>query len=193
MDTFSHGFWAGTAYYAINRKLKKKLDTKLAVFWSVIPDLLSFGISFFWIIWSLINRTIDFSQMPRPDTVGPNHSIFVSNIIQIFYNISHSLIIFLLISALVFLVSRRIVWEMGGWLIHVLMDIPTHSFPSYPTPIFWPVSNFKFNGYDWETPWFLILNFALVLTVALWIRKKRKIKQQKDYQFNLDKEFSIID
>ncbi len=52
MDIFSHGLWAGVAYKAINKKLKKTFNVWLAIFWGVFPDMASFGVLFvfFWLM-----------------------------------------------------------------------------------------------------------------------------------------------
>ena len=56
------------------------------------------------------------------------------------YPAGHSLIVFLVVFAITSIFARRIVYEMLGWLLHILIDIPTHSFSYYATPI--PVAGF---------------------------------------------------
>jgi hypothetical protein len=38
-----------------------------------------------------------------------------------------SLIVFLFVFGIASILARRVVFEMFGWLLHVLIDIPTHS------------------------------------------------------------------
>jgi hypothetical protein len=41
---------------------------------------------------------------------------------------------------------------MLGWLLHIAIDIPTHSFRYYATRFLWPVSDFRIDGIAWRTP-----------------------------------------
>lgn len=66
---------------------------------------------------------------------------------------------------------------MGAWFLHILMDIPTHTYRFYPTPFLWPVSDVKLNGFSWATPWFMIVNYSIIILIYLYFYLK---KQKKD-------------
>ncbi len=68
------------------------------------------------------------------------------------------------------ILARRIVFELLGWLLHILIDIPTHSFRYYATRFLWPLSDFRIDGIAWWTPWFWGVTYgALVLVYfAIW-------------------------
>lgn len=175
MDIFAHGLWTGAIYKALNKKTKKPLNLWWAAFWGVFPDLFAFSIGFVWLFWDLIFGGTNFQDFPRPEDGQPNTGN-TSPIFQLsihLYNISHSLIVFLAVSGLVFLIFRRPIWEMGGWLFHILLDIPTHTYRFFPTPIFWPFSGWKFNGISWATPLFLIANYAAIILVYFLLRPKK--------------------
>jgi hypothetical protein len=88
------------------------------------------------------------------------------------YPAGHSLIVFLLAFGLVSLVARRVVLEMLGWLLHILVDIPTHSLSYYATRFLWPVSGFRIDGIAWRVPWFWAATYvALAAVYALMWRK----------------------
>lgn len=198
MDVFSHGFWAGAAYKGINEfalkpKGKKPLNFWWAAFWSVFPDIFAFAILFVWLFGNVIFGDLKLSDWPKPEAMEPmalKISPWVYQLTNFFYNFSHSILIFFIIFAGALLISRKptwelggppnqgrgspIPWEMGGWLIHILIDIPTHSYQFYPTPFLWPVSGFKFDGFSWGTPWFLVLNYSLILLVYIFFRLRNK-------------------
>ena len=187
MDIFSHGLWAGAAAKAVNKsssitgKIKRPLKVWYTVLWGVFPDLLAFVLPFVWMFWNIIFGDLKFSDFPRPETVEPavRDTLPVFQIASGLYNISHSLIVFIVIFGLAAVLLRsklrRIPWEMSGWFLHVLIDIPTHSYKFYPTPFLWPISEWKFDGFSWGTPWFIILNYSAII-LAYWIlRKKRRI------------------
>ncbi len=175
MDIFSHGLWAGAAYKAANKKLKKPLSVRLAILWGVFPDLISFAAPFVWLAYGLVFGGMSFSDLPRPDETepAPSDSLPIFRLISLLYNVSHSIIPFAVIFGVVFLVLRRPVWEMGGWLFHILIDIPTHSYRFYPTPFLWPLSDWKFDGFSWGTPWFIILNYTAIIIIYFLLRRKK--------------------
>ncbi|MDO8664161.1 MAG: hypothetical protein Q7K44_01235 [Candidatus Liptonbacteria bacterium] len=78
--------------------------------------------------------------------------------------------------ALFFKKENVVPWEMGGWLLHILLDIPTHSYAFYPTPVFWPLGGWKFSGYPWAHPWFIAANYSAIAVAYLTIRYFRKRK-----------------
>ena len=185
MDIFSHGLWAGAAYKAINKKIKKPLNARLAVFWGIFPDLFAFTIGFIWLFGNFIFGDMSFSGLPHPDLVEPasdklifgngdiqSAASFVVRLTAILYSVSHSAIIFFIIFGIVFLIFRRPIWELGGWFFHILLDIPTHSYQFYPTPFLWPFSGWTFNGFSWGTLWFLIPNYAAIIIIYFLLRKK---------------------
>jgi hypothetical protein len=93
---------------------------------------------------------------------------------QNFYNTTHSLIIFLLAFALVWLLRKKAFFPLAAWGIHILIDIPTHSIGLFPTPFLWPFSNFKIDGMHWDSALILIPNFALLIILySFWFYKQR--------------------
>lgn len=180
MDFFSHGLWAGAACKAINKKAKKPLNVWLAVFWGALPDFFAFAISFVWLFWNLIFGGMSFSDIPRPEEVepAPSDTLPIFRLTSLLYNISHSIFVFFIVFGIVFFIFRRPVWELGGWIFHIILDIPTHSYQFYPTPFLWPVSEWKFDGFSWGTPWFLIFNYLAIILIYFLLRKKKKVPVQ---------------
>jgi hypothetical protein len=65
------------------------------------------------------------------------------------YPAGHSLIVFLLVFGLTSILARRVVFEMLGWLLHILIDMPTHSLSYYATRFLWPISDYRVDGIAW--------------------------------------------
>ena len=86
------------------------------------------------------------------------------------YPAGHSLIVFLLVFGVATVLARRIVFEMLGWLLHILIDIPTHSFSYYATRFLWPLSDYRVDGIPWWTPWFWTATYGAlgVAWFVLW-------------------------
>lgn len=172
MDIFSHGIWSGIAASAINKKIKKPLNVWRAAFWGVFPDLFAFIIPFVGLFWYRVIGVDVIAPSPSEAEPPAGNNSWIFRLAGFLYPFSHSLIVFLLVFALVFLICRRPVWEMGAWLFHIFIDIPTHSYRFYPTPFLWPVSGWKFNGFSWGEPWFVILNYSLILFAYFIFRRR---------------------
>jgi hypothetical protein len=154
MDTFSHGLWGGVLF---GRKNKK--DYWLAVIFGLIPDLFSFGIFFALTILSGgVNR----------DFAGPPDPSLIPSYVNSLYNITHSLIVFAIIFLLVWLIIKKPMIPMLAWLFHICLDIFTHSVDFFPTPIFWPISSYHFDGWPWSNWWIFLPNVFLLIVFYTW-------------------------
>jgi len=166
MDILAHGLWSGAVYNTSKRLW-------WAVFFGVAPDLFSFGLFFLQMILGIVPRP-DFSRAEPPD---PS---LVPSYIHSLYNVTHSLVIFLIVFGIIWLVRRRPFWEFGAWGLHILIDIPTHTSQFFPTPFLFPFSSFHIDGISWSAPWFMILNYASIVAIyALIIYKKRAISKTR--------------
>lgn len=179
MDIVAHGLWTGAAAKIVNQKKQKPLNLKWAVFWGVFPDLFAFTVLFSWFFLNLAFRNFDLASLPgpRPDLAAQlstgGQKIFA--LTTYLYSVGHSLVVFAVFLFLIWSFKKRPIWELGGWLLHILIDIPTHKASFYPTPFLWPISNYKISGVSWATPWFMIINYgALALVYIYFVLKKKK-------------------
>ena len=149
MDILSHGLWGGIAFGRSNRP-----SFWLAFVIGLAPDLLSFGILYVAVTLGMADPP-DFSRGTPPESTIPQY-------VHQLYNVTHSFLVFLLVFLLVWHLHRQPLWELAAWGLHVLVDVPTHSFAFFPTPVFWPLSNWKFDGWQWMTPVILVSNYVLL-------------------------------
>jgi hypothetical protein len=131
------------------------------------PDLLSFGI--LWIAATLgLSPKPDFSHGTPPASTIPAY-------VHHLYNVTHSLVVFLAVFVAVWWFWKRPIWELGAWGLHVIMDVPTHSYEFFPTPVLWPLAAWKFDGWQWMTPVILVPNFVvLVLVYGVWFLSRAR-------------------
>lgn len=165
MDIISHGLYGGVAFGRRSRK-----SFWLSFFFGVAPDLLSFGI-FTVGSWVGIFEHPDWSSGRHPD---PSQ---IPQFVHGLYNLTHSFVIFAIIFGVVWLIRKKPLYEMLGWPLHILVDIPTHSDKFFPTPFLWPVSNYHVDGHPWSSPEIFIPNVILIISLYLWfyvIRPRRK-------------------
>lgn len=179
MDILSHALWSSALFKSVNLKLnKKKFNLWKAALFGMFPDIFSFVIPFFIFFIIIILKTgFNFANLFASIQSPP-----YSNIIEMLYNISHSLIIFSFAFLLVWLIFRKPIWILFGWLLHILIDIPTHLFGYFPTPFLWPISNFKVNGLIyWREPLFMVVDVVLLAIVwsAIFYLERGKKKRKR--------------
>lgn len=186
MDIFSHGLWAGALAKGINNKLEKSkgsapglLSYWKAFLWGVFPDLFAFTIPFIWGIYELATGQLRFSDFRPPDASEPPplDSSWVLKLAHFLYNFSHSIVVFAAVVLLLWFLTRKFFWEMSGWLLHIIMDIPTHSYRFFPTPFLYPISGFKFDGYSWAHPLFLIVDYSALVIIYLYLWRGKLFKK----------------
>ncbi|OGZ45432.1 MAG: hypothetical protein A3C84_00210 [Candidatus Ryanbacteria bacterium RIFCSPHIGHO2_02_FULL_48_12] len=182
MDIFSHGLWAVAAAKAAKQKTARPVSLWFAAFWGMFPDLFAFSFFFFWMFWNIAANGWAVNDFPRPDAIEPIRPEVaqMSFLSHRLYDFSHSVIVFLVIFFVIWLIRHRPSWEMIGWPLHILIDIPTHSYQFYPTPVFWPLWEWKFpHGHSWVNWKFLVINYALILIVFYWLRRRDRSLQSR--------------
>ncbi|MBI2023875.1 hypothetical protein HYT00_00550 [Candidatus Giovannonibacteria bacterium] len=151
MDIISHGLWGSLVFGRSNKKSFWK-----AFLFGVAPDFIPFAPFFILMIFGFAKYP-GFSTEPPVAGAIPDYVYFL-------YKITHSLVIFAVVFFGAWLIKRKFFWPMAAWGIHVLLDIPTHSYKFFPTPFLWPVANFEINGIPWADP---IIFFPNVLILAI--------------------------
>lgn len=162
MDILAHGLWTNAVYRAATtsknlKPTKKQIWT--VIFFGLAPDLFSFGPFFVWRIFQSVfgDKPSLFNGPPDPSTIP--HYIYNS------YNYTHSLIIFLAIFGLIWLIKKKPYWLMFGWGLHILTDIFSHSTSFFPTPFLFPISDVRVNGWSWGHPTFMMINYSLLVII----------------------------
>jgi len=160
MDIFSHALWTGLVY----RKEKK---IWWPIFFSVAPDIFSNGI---YVISALISG-VPFLDISR-EHLSPAHPAYV----KVLYSSTHSLIIFVAVFLLVWLLLKKPWWPLAAWGLHIAIDIPTHTAEYSATPFLFPVSNFKISSISYVNSYFLIANFSIlaILYFGLFVIKNKQ-------------------
>jgi len=154
MDTLSHALW-GKGLFGY-RKYRW-----YALIFGAFPDLLSFGIYFL----SLILTNPLNMKFGKPVISDIPSWVFT------LYDFSHSIVIASIFIAIAYKVNKEFCFPMLAWPFHIILDFFTHSIQYFPTPIFWPILNYRFDGFPWSNP---IVWFAnLIGIIALFIYRKR--------------------
>lgn len=180
MDIFTHGVWAGVGSKVLKHHQKKsRFRTWLAIVWGIFPDLFAFGPVFPWIFIMQVLGSLPV-LVPKIYELEPSQpdTLLIFRITHSLYNLSHSLFVFALIFGFIWWVWKKPVWEMLAWLMHILIDIPTHSYREFPTPFLWPFSELKVNGFAWSNPKVLLGNYIFLIAVYLFFHFQKKKKRR---------------
>lgn len=163
MDIVSHGLWGGIAF---GRKSRASFWRSFVI--GAMPDLLAFGPFFAATFLGFAERPHFSSEPPDPALIPA----YVHNV----YQVTNSIVIFAAVFLAVWLVWRKPFWELCAWGLHILLDIPTHSYQFFPTPFLWPLSSFEVNGRSWGNPEIFFPNVALLLALYVWyfVWKRRR-------------------
>ncbi|MSP86547.1 MAG: hypothetical protein EXR38_02985 [Methylotenera sp.] len=155
MDTLSHALW-GYGLFGYARY------TALAIFFGAMPDLISFGAFLF---MQIIHGSWHLGSPPLAT---------IPSWLMINYALGHSFVICLPIIMLVALWRKAIAFVMLGWPFHIPLDFPCHSLKYFPTPIFWPVADFKMNGIPWSHWYIWLPNIAGIMLLFYYRSHQRK-------------------
>jgi hypothetical protein len=161
MDIIAHGLWAAAGTTAARKSANVRIRLAWTVWWAMFPDLLAFGPPVAVGLWLLLTSgSLRRGHLPHVNFGVP------------LYPMGHSFIVFLLAFGVASLLARRFVLEMLGWLSHILIDIFTHSFRYYATRFLWPVSDYRFDGLPWWTPWFWCSTYGALAIVYFLLWRK---------------------
>lgn len=167
MDIISHGLYGGVAFGR-----RSRISYWLAFFFGIAPDLFSFGLFTILTFLGLAEHP-DWSSGQHPDPTA------IPAFVHSLYNGTHSLVVFAVVFAIVWLIRKKPLYEMLGWPLHILVDIPTHSEKFFPTPFLWPISDFQIDGHPWSDPRIFIPNLILLAGLYLWfyVIRPRRLKR----------------
>ena len=154
MDTLSHALW-GKGLFGY-RKYRW-----YSFLFGALPDLFSFGIYFIYSIF--------FSSSP---VMGRPTRSEIPEWVYSLYDISHSLVIASIIIFIAYKINKEFAFPMLAWPAHIILDFFTHSIEFFPTPILWPISDFKFDGIPWSNPIIFFTNVLLIFLLFIYRRKK---------------------
>jgi len=151
MDIFAHALWTLSIYWNYPNRW-------LAMFIGIVPDIIA------------ITPHLMMEHFTRPGQA----------LYDVMYQISHSLIILLVITIIVFIISKKAIIVLGAWALHIIFDIFTHVSSYYPTPYLWPLPSPSLFAVDYRNPQFMIINYAIIaLVLLILVLKGKNIKRTK--------------
>lgn len=178
MDVLAHTLWTNAGARAGNKLAQKKgkkfhLHVGWTAFWGVVPDFFAFTIPFIVAIYSIVFTDQTFSSL------RPNGAPTGFDLAAYLYQYSHSLVVWAFTFLVVWFFSKRPRYELLGWALHILIDIPSHAIGFYATPFLFPISEYRFPyGVSWSNKYYMIINYSALAVV--WIRIALKKVSKKN-------------
>lgn len=154
MDTFAHVFWTWIIFFRYKA-------IKLALLFGFLPDIMSWGIYLFY-------------RVVKGIPFGPPNLAFIPDWVFVLYGFTHSIFVFMAVFALLWWITKKIPIYVLPWIIHLMIDIPTHTREYLGTPFLWPVSDWLFPGISWGTTTFILTNYVLIVSCISYMLIKKK-------------------
>jgi hypothetical protein len=152
VDIFAHGLWSYAA-------LHKAPNAKAAILAGTLPDLIPFAPL---LAYRLMKGAFKFSA-------PPHNPADIPKLVYQVYDFTHSFITVIIAFGIIALLTRRFYLFLLAWPLHILLDIPTHTSAFFPTHFLFPLTEFHVNGINWGNPWFMSLNYSILLIVYIFL------------------------
>ena len=178
MDIIAHGLWAGVGAGLMQRRWALSRRTVLlTVAMAVLPDLLQLLPIAAWALFSKegVAALGGYIQaLPQFEPVLPPT---VELLVFQLHCVMHSAVV--AAAATMFLgVAMRSFWiPLLGWWLHIVIDVFSHSAEFYPSPVLYPITLRGFDGVAWNTPWFIVVNYAALACAGTWLVWSRRRRQ----------------
>jgi hypothetical protein len=180
MDVLAHTLWTNAGARAGNKLAQKKgkkfhIHVGWTAFWGVIPDFFAFTAPFIIGLYKVIFTGVSFSGL------RDHHGLVGGfDIAAYLYQYSHSLVVWAFVFCVVWYFAKRPRYELLGWALHILIDIPSHAIGFYPTPFLFPISEYRFPyGVSWGNTWYMIINYTALAFVWIPIALRKVRNKQK--------------
>jgi hypothetical protein len=160
MDVISHALWSNLMF-----KEARTPEQLLAIALGTAPDLLAFA--------PMMAVQAIKKQRKQWKKVDENNykeiAASIPNWVYRVYDITHSIPVWIVGFLTWWYLAGSIPWPAFAWLVHILVDIPTHTIDFFPTPFLWPLSKYRFGGISWGERWFMRTNYAALGVMYLLI------------------------
>ncbi|MCW5661887.1 MAG: metal-dependent hydrolase [Burkholderiaceae bacterium] len=168
MDILAHGLWAGLGATFARRYRPVPARTAAAVVaLAVLPDLAQ--------LLPLLGLAVargDFHVLYAYATALPGGEPALPPAVALWSHhlhcVLHSAVMAAAVTALAWALMRTLWLPLLGWWSHIVIDVFTHSAEFYPSPVLYPFTYWGFDGLAWNTPWFMVLNYAAIAAALVW-------------------------
>lgn len=171
MDIVAHGLWAALlCRWQGRERPMRRTTTALTVGMAMAPDLVQLTPIVISALvlpegWTALQAY--FHALPHYLPVLPP---LVEALMHHLHCTMHSALVATAVTWLVWWRLQRLWWPLLGWWMHIVIDVFTHSADFYPSPVLYPITQQGFDGWAWNDPWLLMVNYIFIL--LLWLATK---------------------
>ena len=175
MDIFAHALWVGVGVSLARRRWNISTRALVAtVLLATLPDIFHLLPIAGW--WVLADGS--FEAVRAYAIAVPGQLPVLPEMVQLWSHhlhcITHSAIVAGAVTLLVWTVRCAFWIPFLGWWSHIIIDVFTHSADYFPSPVLYPITERGFDGLAWNTPWFMVLNYGVLVVTGLWFWSSRK-------------------
>ena len=180
MDILAHALWAGAGVALARRRWAITPRAALATgLLATLPDLIHLlPITGWWVLGSGSLEALWAYAIALPGQ-EPALPAMVEGWSHHLHCVGHSAIVAGAVTLLVWAVRRSAWIPLLGWWSHIVIDVFTHSADFYPAPVLYPITQRGFDGVAWNTPWFMVVNYAAIGLMGLWLWLSRKSRNTR--------------
>jgi hypothetical protein len=175
VDIVAHTLWAGAGMTLLRRRVLLAPSTlPAAMGWAALPDVVHLlPIIAWWALGAGSLEAVRAYAIPLPGELPPLPPL-VAFWSHHLHCALHSALVAGAVSLLWWAARAPLGVALLGWWSHIVIDVFTHSAAFFPTPVFYPFTERGFDGIAWNTPWFLMLNYAALCIVGLSLVRDRR-------------------
>jgi len=188
MDILAHALWAGAGMgLAGQRRPMKRRTVALTIALAALPDIFHLlPIMGWWLLGDGTLATLRAYAIAVPGQEPPLSPI-VNLVSHHLHCIAHSAIVAAAVTLLLWALLRSLWIPLLGWWSHIVIDVFTHSADFYPAPVLYPITQRGFDGLAWNTPSFMIANYAALGMVGVWLLASRTTGRRRSLGANPDR------
>lgn len=170
MDIFAHTLWAGAGVTLLRRRGPVAPRTvALTLGLAALPDLLHLlPIVGWWIVGSGSFEVLRAYAVAVPGQ-EPAMPAIVTLLSHHLHCIAHSAVVASVVTLLLWRLRGALWIPLLGWWSHIVIDVFTHSADYYASPVLYPLTERGFDGIAWNTPWFMVLNYLVLVGTGVWL------------------------
>lgn len=176
MDVVAHGLWAAVMcrWCGRNQPIARSTTT-WTIGLAVAPDLVQLTP----IVTAALITPQGWTAMKAYFSALPGYQPVLPPMVELIAHHLHCTMHSALVAAVVTLLSwillRRFWLPLLGLWMHIVIDVFTHSADFYPSPVLYPITQRGFDGWAWNDPWQLALNYGLIAIFWFIIRSQEKL------------------
>ena len=174
MDLAAHGLWVGAGLAWVGRfHALERRTVLLTLGLALLPDLLQLLPLLIWAVVGGGGQETLLAYILAAPGQGPPLPPWLNEPTHHLHCVMHSALVAGAVTGVLWLWLGRFWLPLWGWWSHVLIDVFTHSADFYPSPVFYPVTYWGFDGVAWNTPWFMVTNYLAIAVAAVVVLHQR--------------------